>query len=308
MRLIGHLPTEAAAATFSDFLCVEGIQNQVESDADGWGVWVLSEDEWPRARDLLGGFQSNPLDARFQGKAMDAARRRRALQAEAEEAARRIHGRQAVFRATAPYGVGWLTALLLTLCVGLAVLAWVGLKDRICGQLLLTNVLVSDTGVQWLAGLREIRAGELWRLLTPAFVHVDPLHLLFNMLWLLDLGSMIEGRLGTTRLSLKILLFAVLSNLFQYAVAGPYFYGFSGVNYGLFGYVWIRGRFDPRSGLYLHPHTVAMMVIWYGLCFTGLIKNVANGAHAAGLSLGIIWGYLESLPAIRHARRRATSD
>lgn len=307
MRLIGHLPTEAAAITFSDYLCVEGVQNQVESGEEGWGIWVLVEDECERARGLLQAFLASPQDVKFTGKAQEAARRRRLLRAEAEEVARRIHDREAVFRGSMPYGVGALTAVMMFLCVALAVLAWTGFKDRIHDQLLLTSVLVTDNGVQWIRGLKEIRAGEFWRLLTPAFVHFDPLHLLFNMLWLLDLGSMLEGRLGTGRLGLKIVLFAILSNLCQYAVAGPWFNGFSGVNYGLFGYIWVRGRLDPRSGLYLHPHTVAMMIIWYVLCFADVIKHVANGAHAAGLSLGIIWACLESLPALRRARR-ATQD
>lgn len=293
---------------FSDYLFVEGVQNQFEQDGREWAIWVHAEDQTEKALELLHAYQANPFDKRFLNKSEEASRRRRLIRAQAEEAARRIHDREAVFRGSMPYGVGALTALLMFLCVALAILSWAGFKERITDQLLLTHVIVTDNGVQWLAGLREIRAGEFWRLLTPALVHFDPLHLLFNMLWLLDLGSMLEGRQGTARLGMRILLFAVLSNLCQFAIGGPWFNGFSGVNYGLFGYIWVRGRLDPRSGLYLHPHTVAMMIIWFALCFANIIPNVANGAHAAGLSLGIIWAYLESLPYLRRARRRAAQD
>lgn len=293
---------------FSDYLFVEGVQNEFESDGQGWAIWVLAEDECGRATELLRAYQENPYSPRFLNKAEEASRRRRLLRAQSEEAARRVLDREAVFRGSMPYGVGALTAVLMFLCVALAILAWTGFKDRITDQLLLTRVIVTDVNVHWVAGLREIRSGEFWRLLTPAFIHFDPLHLLFNMLWLLDLGSMLEARLGTGRLGLKILLFGVLSNLCQFALGGPWFNGFSGVNYGLFGYIWVRGRLDPRSGLHLQPHTVAMMIIWFALCFANVIPNVANGAHAAGLSLGIIWAYLESLPYLRRARRRAAQD
>ena len=37
-------------------------------------------------------------------------------------------------------------------------------------------------------GLDELRRGEVWRLLTPCFVHMSFIHLLFNMMWIFDLG------------------------------------------------------------------------------------------------------------------------
>jgi len=72
------------------------------------------------------------------------------------------------------------------------------------------------------------------------------------------------------------------------------FGGMSGVVYGLLGYIWLRGKFDPGSGLYLHPSTVTMMAIWFVACFTPIIPHVANAAHAAGLVMGLGWGYLSS--------------
>ena len=44
-----------------------------------------------------------------------------------------------------------------------------------------------------------------------------------------------------------VLVIAALSNLGQYFVSGPNFCGISGVVYGLFGYIWMKGRFDPAS-------------------------------------------------------------
>jgi rhomboid protease GluP len=39
---------------------------------------------------------------------------------------------------------------------------------------------------------------EYWRLLTAGFLHFDLLHLLFNMMWLMSFGSILEKRVGTT--------------------------------------------------------------------------------------------------------------
>jgi GlpG protein len=299
MRIIGHLPNEANATTFGDFLSVEGIENEIESEKEGWAIWIRSEDEWPRARDLLAEFLANPQDPRFSGKSERARKLRQEAVADAEAVRERTYDRRAVFRGTMPYGVGALTTVLISLCVGIAILAWTGYREKIRAELLITNI--SDTNIP-VPGLHEIGDGEFWRLITPAFVHMDPLHLLFNMMMLVSMGSMVEARLGTGLFGLKVIALAVVSNLAQNYAVGPLFYGFSGVNYGLFGYIWVRGRLDPHSGLGLPPQTVAMMVIWFFLCLGNAISNIANMAHAAGLGLGLIWGFLASIPAMRGRR------
>ena len=304
MRIIGHLPSETNATTFGDFLSVEGIENQIEADKEGWAVWIHSEDEWPRAKDMLAVFLANPQDARYTGRSVRARELRRRTNAEAAEVRERTFDRRAVFRATMPYGIGALTTVLLSLCLAITVLAWTGYKEKILSELLITKVLLVSEGVRWIPGLPEVQAGEFWRLLTPAFVHTDPLHLLFNMMMLISLGSLVEARVGTGRFGLMVVLFGVVSNLAQYYVASPFFNGFSGVNYGVFGYIWVRGRLDPGSGFDLQPQTVVMMVVWFFLCLTGAMGNIANMAHAGGLGMGLIWGFLSSLPA----RRRRPKD
>ena len=124
------------------------------------------------------------------------------------------------------------------------------------------------------------------------FLHFGFLHIFFNMLWLRDLGSMIEARKSTWMLLLLVLVIAGTSNLAQYLVSGPTFGGMSGVVYGLLGYIWMQGKFDPASKLSLEPQTVLFMIAWFFLCLFDLVGNVANTVHAVGLGVGIAWGFL----------------
>jgi GlpG protein len=143
--------------------------------------------------------------------------------------------------------------------------------------------------------LPEVRAGQLWRLLTPIFLHFHILHIFFNMLWLRDLGTIIESISGTLQLLLLVLVTGIISNVAQYFTDWPaLFGGMSGVVYALLGYIWIRGKFDLTSGYFLHPSTVMMMILWLVLGYIPhlLPFQMANSAHLAGLASGAAWGYL----------------
>lgn len=285
MRLIGYLPDEQAADTFSDFLYVQGIVNQVESEKDGWAVWIHSEDELERAKDLLQSYIAAPGDLKYRKHARHARKLKERERKEAEAAEKRYFDRARLMRAAVPFGVGRLTLVLIVICTALWLLMLVTDAPALISAMLISN---------YRSGLPEILTGQVWRLFTPALLHQGILHLFFNMLWLFDLGSMIERRQGTKRLATLILVIAAISNLGQFFWAGPRFGGMSGVVYGLLGYIWMKGKHDPASGLFLHPQTVTMMMIWLVLCFTGLMGNIANAAHVVGLLVGTAWGYLSS--------------
>ncbi|MDW8310121.1 MAG: rhomboid family intramembrane serine protease, partial [Verrucomicrobiales bacterium] len=174
------------------------------------------------------------------------------------------------------FGAGPLTFVLMAVCVAVALVSYVSRDLGVREHLLL-----------WLPAVFQ---GEVWRLVTPIFVHFGILHLLFNLLWLFQLGSMIERRLGTGTLAAVVLGTAALSNLAQYFASGPNFGGMSGVVYALAGYVWMRGKHDPNADVYLDPQSIQWLLIWLVLCFTGLLGPVANTAHVVGLISGAAWG------------------
>lgn len=143
-------------------------------------------------------------------------------------------------------------------------------------------------------GFASVFSGQIWRLLTPAFIHFGPMHLIFNLLWVWDLGIVIENRKGPGFYLGFFVVAAVISNVAQYLLtSNPFFGGMSGVVYGLFSYVWIRGRYDPAFNGIMRKATVNMMLAWFVLCWTGLLGPIANWAHTMGLVVGAVWAYLE---------------
>lgn len=133
-------------------------------------------------------------------------------------------------------------------------------------------------------------ASEPWRLFGPALLHGNELHIIFNLLWWLELGRVIERFQSSFQLLWVTLASAAISNLAQFLVAGPYFGGLSGVVYALLGYLWLYGKVNPAAGYGLRREIVIMMLAWLVICMTGLVGSIANTAHVAGLLSGCLFG------------------
>lgn len=152
-----------------------------------------------------------------------------------------------------------------------------------------------------------VAAGQWWRFVSPAFVHFGIIHLLFNLLWLADLGRRIESSHSSARLLLVAVVAALCANLSQYwHVPGGAFGGMSGVVYGLLGYCWLAGRRTPR--LRLPAGVVAFLLGWMLLCMTGVFSvigiHVANAAHVGGFVTGLLLALLPPPPVGVDARER----
>jgi GlpG protein len=293
MRLIGHLTDEKAARTFGDYLYVQGIENHLEHEKpDGWGIWINDEDKIEDATGLLATFRLNPAEPKYRAKAKAAPELRAEVEKDEAKYRKKLSERRQLFRPLNAYGFGPLTFVLIAISVTVFLLSRMGKDPQPILGLFITDF---TTSAPFGESLPEIMHGQFWRLITPIFIHFNLIHILFNMLWLRDLGSMIEARQSTWMLAILVVVIAACSDLGQFLVAGPVFGGMSGVVYGLLGYIWMRGKFDPGSGLFVHPSTVTMMIIWFFICFTPIMPHVANAAHGVGLVMGIAWGYLSSL-------------
>jgi GlpG protein len=186
----------------------------------------------------------------------------------------------------------------------------------ICGFLL----LYLNAPVQWLGYLTftpfELVDGRLvfgradgqyWRYITPAFLHFGWLHIVFNSLWLWELGARVERVMGHLNMFFLFVVIALVSNASQYVFGGPsLFGGMSGVVYGLLGFSWVAPLLQPAWRIQPTPGIMLFMVGWLVVCMVGLVEvlgfgAVANAAHLAGLICGAVLGALFGLLS-----RRAT--
>jgi membrane associated rhomboid family serine protease len=146
-----------------------------------------------------------------------------------------------------------------------------------------------------------IRRGELWRLVTCIFPHAGILHLAFNIYWLWVFGTLIEDTFGHFKTAALMVLFAVGSGAWEFALAFGGV-GLSGVGYGLFGLIWMLSRHDERFRDAIDAGTVQLFIGWFFICIVTTLTNimpVANIAHGTGAVLGILAGLAICLPDYR---------
>lgn len=278
MRQVGTIAKSELAERFADYLRVGGIKCTVDSAADGYRVWVHDDDRLAAAKEQLPPFLAEPDHQRY----LDAAQLVKARMR--EELSRQIAARRQTVNLSdkwnRPTGQNFPVTFGL-IGISIVVAFFRGLDPQ-----------HFDPRLDWLYfsndnSMHLILQGEVWRLVTPIFLHFGLPHLIFNMLGTQQFGTQIESRLGSLKLFGMVLAIAVVSNFAQFWFRGPWFGGMSGVVYGLFGYIWVKGKLEPGTGFDLPQQTVIMMLAWHVLCMVGVISNVANWAHGGGLVTGV---------------------
>ena len=305
MRQIGSLDNEHDARRFGAYLLTQGVKNSVEEGAGGaWSVWVEDDDLLDRVRAALEAFRPNRADPRYDAAVGRAEKLRKAE--ENDEQRRRRQFVDVRTRWGQPAQLARpVTVALVSISVLVAVLTLAGSREGpVMNALRIAPTeSIDERRYQW-DHLNAITHGQVWRLVTPIFLHFGAFHLIFNMFWLLDLGAMVETRRGSRFLVLFVLATAVASNLAEYywPPVHPMFGGMSGVVYGLFGYVWIKGRYQPHLGMGVSQQTVTVMLVWLVVCMVpGFPINVANTAHVVGLLSGVAFAYVPY--AVKRLRR-----
>lgn len=145
-----------------------------------------------------------------------------------------------------------------------------------------------------MAGAAPWRLGHWWTLLTAIYLHGGLLHLLFNVLWIRQLGPAVEEVYGPARLVVIFTLAGAAGFVLSNLVGVHLTVGASGSIFGLLGalvaYGQRRGGVFGRLALRQYGQWALILFIF------GLLPGTAinNWAHAGGFLGGALVGFLLS--------------
>jgi membrane associated rhomboid family serine protease len=146
--------------------------------------------------------------------------------------------------------------------------------------------------------------GEWWRLLTSMWLHAHPLHLILNLVFLWQLGSIVERMLGPFVFLVVYVLAGVLATAVSLQTLGLYgvSVGASGAIFGLVGVllaVVVASRRIPGLGRLLADLRTRLIGVTLANLVAGfIIPGIDNGAHVGGLIAGLLLGWLVGRDAV----------
>jgi rhomboid protease GluP len=130
-------------------------------------------------------------------------------------------------------------------------------------------------------------AGRWWTLVTAIYLHGGLLHILFNVLWIRQLGPAVEQLFGPARLAVIFTVAGVAGFALSNYVGVPFTIGASGSIFGLLGAMVAYGR--QRGGVFgslvLRQYGQWALVLFI---FGFLMSGVNNLAHAGGFAGGLL--------------------
>jgi len=181
---------------------------------------------------------------------------------------------------------------LITLVISVTMLF---ITPSLIGWLSITLPLETSTGFVFEPISRTFASLQLWRLITPVFMHFSVLHLVFDLVIVIYFLRPLESRLGSGMALMFFLVTGVCSNLVQYYfTSSALFGGLSGIAYGLVGFVIVMQRAFPEVREWAVNTGFLMAMLGFLLLYsTGVTElfslHIANAAHWAGLISGMVF-------------------
>lgn len=313
MRKIGGDLSEEHAGRLADYLFTEGILTVVEQSSTGqFELWAKNEDQLDQAKQSLVAFRLAPDDAKFK---VD--RQAESLRRQKEKENREKLRLQQSFKPKAIPGLpgagmaGGIatraTMGIIVLCVVTSFLTSFGelprLMETSAGEPLPITVRIydsltllpmaapEDAGPMW-----AVIKGQVWRLITPIFLHGGMMHLAFNCLFIFFFGRVVETIFGP-RLFVALFILGGILGIFAQAYGpeqfggSPHVIGASGGALALFSFLWLRPMLEPTIPFRIPTLNVALILGMVVISMTSvgsLGGNVANLAHLGGLVMGAI--------------------
>jgi membrane associated rhomboid family serine protease len=141
--------------------------------------------------------------------------------------------------------------------------------------------LIHDAGLNAPA----VADGDVWRIVTSAFLHAGPLHILLNMVALYFLGTLLEPAIGRPRF-LGVYFVAMLAGACGALLLSPHetTVGASGAIFGLLSSAFLVAR---HRGMEQLASQIGFYVV-LNLAFTLGIPGISIGGHLGGLVGGAL--------------------
>jgi rhomboid protease GluP len=161
---------------------------------------------------------------------------------------------------------------------------------QLAGQYLLKTDVVALLGVK---DDTLIRAGELWRLVTPVFLHASILHIAFNMYALFIFGRGLEARYGHGRFLLLYFLSGYAGNVMSFLLTvNPSL----GASTAIFGLIAAEGVFIIQNRKLLGNRVNRSLVNLLYIAGVNLLigfttTGVDNWGHVGGLLGGVLFAW-----------------
>ncbi len=137
-----------------------------------------------------------------------------------------------------------------------------------------------------------ILQGEIWRFLTPAFLHGSIVHLGFNMYALYSFGPSLERKYGSISFILLYAISAIFGNVFSFLCSS---YVSLGASTAIFGLIAAQGVYIYKNryllGSAAKPLLTNVLFMVAVNLFLGLSPGIDNWGHLGGLAGGFLYAW-----------------
>lgn len=131
-----------------------------------------------------------------------------------------------------------------------------------------------------------IKNGEVWRLVTGGFLHVDIIHLMCNMYSLYVIGTQIESFIGKKKFILVYFISMIVGNMLSVVLSNGLSVGASGAIFGLLGsLIYFGYHYRLYLGSVMKSQIIPLLILNLGIGF--IVPNINVVAHIGGLVGGI---------------------
>lgn len=196
-------------------------------------------------------------------------------------------------RMTINIPLNWFGFLLVTNVVLFLLLSVLALLTPTDFSVIFSKLLISFGA---LSGVQVFQDGEIWRMVSSLFLHVDFLHLTFNMLAFYQLGRVIYEYYGSRMLLVFYIVTGLAGSLLSIIFLNEFVptVGASGAVFGLIGVLVAGSMKRTRYGVELPFRTQDILPLAIYAFIFGLLPNsgVNNFAHLGGFLAGLAFGRL----------------